>query len=54
MPITGPSPAAAQIRAASASTRVFPDPAGALITDTSLPSVSTDHAAAAWSARSPD
>ncbi len=25
MPITGPSPAAAQIRAASASTRVFPD-----------------------------
>jgi hypothetical protein len=54
MPITGPSPAFAQIRAASASTRVFPDPAGALITDTSLPSVSADHAAAAWSSRSPD
>ena len=31
---------AAQIRAASASTRVFPEPAGALITDTSRPSVS--------------
>ena len=42
MPITGPSPAAAQIRAASASTRVFPDPAGALITDTRWPSVSAD------------
>ena len=54
MPITGPSPAAAQIRAASASTRVFPDPAGALMTDTSWASVSTDHAAAVWSARSPD
>ena len=40
MPITGPSPASAQIRAASASTRVFPDPAGALITDTSRPSAS--------------
>ena len=53
MPITGPSPAAAQTRAASASTRVFPDPAGALITDTRLPSVSTDSAAAAWSSRSP-
>ena len=40
MPITGPSPASAQIRAASASTRVFPAPAGALITETSRPSVS--------------
>ena len=53
MPITGPSPAAAQARAASASTRVLPDPAGALITDTRWPSVSTDSAAAAWSSRSP-
>ena len=44
---------AAQIRAASASTRVFPDPAGALSTDTSRPSVSTASAAAAWSSRSP-
>src|SRR5271169_1534197 len=51
MPITGPRPAAAQARAASASTRVLPDPAGALITETRLPSVRTDSAAAAWSSR---
>ena len=37
----------------SARTRVLPDPAGALITDTRRPSVSTDSAAAAWSSRSP-
>ena len=53
IPITGPSPAPAQIRAASASTRVFPDPAGALSTETSWPSVSAASAAAAWSSRSP-
>ena len=53
MPITGPSPAAVQARAASARTRVLPDPAGALITDTRWPSVRTDSAAAAWSSRSP-
>jgi hypothetical protein len=47
IPITGPSPALAQIRAASASTRVFPAPAGALITETSRPSTSTASAAAA-------
>ena len=40
MPITGPSPASVQIRAASASTRVFPAPAGALSTETSRPSAS--------------
>jgi pimeloyl-ACP methyl ester carboxylesterase len=51
MPITGPSPADSQARAPSASTRVLPDPAGALMTDTRLPSVSTDRAAAAWSAQ---
>ena len=53
MPMTGPSPAAAQMRAISARTRVLPDPAGALITDTRRPSVSTASAAAAWSSRSP-
>ena len=47
MPITGPSPADSQARPASASTRDLPDPAGALITDTRLPSVSTDSIAAA-------
>ena len=47
IPMTGPSPAAAQTRAVSASTRVLPDPAGALITETRLPSVSTDSTAAA-------
>ena len=54
MPTTGPRPAAVQARAISARTRVLPDPAGALITDTRRPSVSTDSAAAAWSSRSPD
>jgi hypothetical protein len=47
MPITGPSPAARQALATSASRRVLPAPAGALITDTRRPSVSTDSAAAA-------
>ena len=41
------------MRAASARTQVLPDPAGALITDTSRPSVSAASAAAAWSSRSP-
>ena len=41
------------MRAASARTRVFPDPAGALSTETSRPSVRTASAAAAWSSRSP-
>src|ERR1035438_9455845 len=54
MPITGPRPAAVQARAASARTRVLPEPAGALITETSWPSVRTDSAAAAWSSRSLD
>ena len=53
MPITGPSPADSQARASSNRTRVLPDPAGALITETRLPSVSADSAAAAWSPRSP-
>ena len=47
MPITRPSPAAAHARPAAASTHVFPDPAGALITDTRRSSVSTASAAAA-------
>ena len=47
MPITGPSPASAQARPAAASTHVFPDPAGAFIPETRLPSVSTASAAAA-------
>ena len=47
MPITRPSPAAAHARPAAASTQVFPDPAGALITETRRPSVSTASAAAA-------
>jgi hypothetical protein len=47
IPTTGPRPAAAQTRAASVTTRVFPDPAGALITETRCPSVSTDSTAAA-------
>jgi hypothetical protein len=45
IPTTG-RPAAAQTRAASVITRVLPDPAGALITETRLPSVSTDSTAA--------
>jgi hypothetical protein len=45
IPTTG-RPAAAQMRAASVITRVFSDPAGALITETRLPSVSTDSTAA--------
>ena len=44
------SSGAAQMRAASVITRVLPDPAGALITETRLPSVSTDSTAAACSA----
>ena len=47
MPMTRPSPAAAHARPAAASTHVLPDPAGALITETRRPSVSTDSAAAA-------
>ena len=43
-------PAAVQTRAASVITRVLPDPAGALITETRFPSVSTDSTAAACSA----
>ncbi len=41
------------MRAISARTRVLPDPAGALITDTSRPSARAASAAAAWSSRSP-
>ena len=52
MPITAPPPAA-QMRAISARTRVLPEPAGALITDTSRPSARAASAAAAWSSRSP-
>ena len=54
MPMTGPRPAARHAFAISARTRVLPAPAGALITDTRRPSVSTDSAAAAWSSRSPE
>ena len=53
IPTTGPSPVAAQARPVSVSTQVLPDPAGALMTETRLPSVRTDSAAAAWSSRSP-
>ena len=53
IPTTGPSPAAAHARPVSVSTRVLPDPAGALMTDARWPSVRTDSAAAAWSSRSP-
>ena len=45
IPTTG-RPAAAQARAASVITRVLPDPAGASITETRLPSVSTASTAA--------
>jgi hypothetical protein len=44
IPMTG-RPAAAQTRAASVIIRVLPDPAGALMTETRLPSVSTDSTA---------
>ena len=53
IPTTGPSPAAVQARPVSVSTRVLPEPAGALMTDARWPSVRTDSAAAAWSVRSP-
>ena len=53
MPMTRPSLAAAHALPAAASTQVLPDPAGALITETRRPSVSTARAAAAWSSRSP-
>ena len=53
IPTTGPSPAAAHALPVSVSTWVLPDPAGALMTETRLPSVRTDSAAAAWSSRSP-
>ena len=48
----GPSPAAAHALPVSVRTKVLPEPAGALITDTRLPSARTDSAAAAWSSRS--
>ena len=53
IPTTGPSPAVVHARPVSVSTRVLPDPAGALMTDTRVPSVRTDSAAAAWSVAQP-
>ncbi|MGH3232551.1 MAG: hypothetical protein ACRDOH_04700 [Streptosporangiaceae bacterium] len=44
---TRPNPAAAHAWPAAASTHVLPDPAGASITETRHPSVSTDKAEAA-------
>ena len=53
-PITSPRPAWRQMRAISATVRVFPDPAGPAITSARRVEVSTAYAAAAWSRRSPE